>query len=172
MTEKDIQTFYLPLSGVMIILKPLISVLLILTYTIGFGFGLTPSCEGECSSEIKLKHHHNHHVHTDGEEDIHISHGDHFDENLVDLFLCLISDVESHQEGCNRPHSIQNVYPRDISSEVTFSKVFDIHNDGSLDELSVSINDFELQKNYKPIRFWRFHYYLGTSCLRGPPISC
>lgn len=79
-----------------------ISLILILTYTVGFAHNLIPhhSDVHEFGNHTEVAHNHAHHVHDDinslEEDHSHVEHGDHFDEGLLDYLICLFEGVHHH----------------------------------------------------------------------------
>ena len=160
----------------MAILKPFISLLLIATYLVGFGHALTPHHLEEfhthSSDEV---HHHEHHSHheDDSENHAHISHGDHYDHGWLDLFVCLISDLEHH--GSN--HSHQFVFKGDVRQIISHDEVkkahkqFDLyyHIGSSQNVVAKAVNNILLNKALHPYSY----LYYESHPLRGPPVySC
>ena len=82
-----------------------------MTYVIGYTHTLLPHHQETNADEQNIAiiedehHHHDHHQHTpevDASEDHqHISHENHYDEGLLDLVVCLISEVEHPENDCN-----------------------------------------------------------------------
>ena len=70
-------------------------------FCLGFGHGVIPHCEE--GGEIAEHHHHEHHEHsTDNPiDDNHVQHKDHFDENIYDYLICLVSEFEHEEDNCN-----------------------------------------------------------------------
>jgi len=90
--------------------KVIISLFLLLTYSIGFAHNLVPHCSGEIEhaslTENDSHHQHGHHEHLD--EDVaahdHIAHENHYDEDYLDLVICMLDDVEHGDEDCEQEH--------------------------------------------------------------------
>ena len=84
------------------LMKPFIAVFLLLTYSVGFAHNLIPHHHHITTGIGEAGHHHEHHQHgmesSFGENHEHIEHQDHFDENLLDLLICMLHDFE-HSEG-------------------------------------------------------------------------
>jgi hypothetical protein len=87
-----------------------ISLILILTYTVGFAHNFIPHCTGIHAdvSHSGLEHHHTHHTHHthDGhdsteENHSHVEHGDHFDQGLLDYLICLFEGAQHHGHSCD-----------------------------------------------------------------------
>lgn len=163
------------------VLKTVISVLFLSTYLLGFGHALTPHCQTSCDNHVAIDntHAHEHHEHSSDEanehDHDHVSHGDHFDENWVDLLVCLLSDVEHHGSGCHAPHFIQT---DNLNIQKAWSKVKDDNQKEVVNESQLPIS-FELilvktsiKSNAPPHVDYSFLHF-EDSPLRGPPFySC
>ena len=88
--------------------KTVISLILILSYSIGFAHNLIPHCtdfhsDGEHSESAH--HNHSHHTHDDGnfveENHDHVEHDDHFDDGYLDYLICLIDNLDHSNGSCN-----------------------------------------------------------------------
>ncbi len=97
----------------MITKKIIISIILLLTYSLGFAHNFIPH-HHDTETEIH-KHSHEdegHHHHHHGSEEKshegheHISHGDHFDEGLYDLIVCFLHDANHHEDECDNHYFI------------------------------------------------------------------
>lgn len=85
-------------------LKPILSVFLLLTYFVGIGHEFLPHSHADevGSHQAKVEHgvdhghHHSHHHHDDGdhEDHSHVVHQDHFDDGLLDLLICILSETD------------------------------------------------------------------------------
>ncbi len=57
-----------------------------------------------CVSSDAGAHHHEHHIHTEtdqvGSGHEHIHHQNHYDDNVLDLIVCLFSESEHNDDGC------------------------------------------------------------------------
>lgn len=159
-------------------LKTVISVLFLSTYLLGFGHALTPHCQTSCDNHVAVDntHAHQHHEHSseeaNGHDHDHVSHGDHFDENWVDLLVCLLSDVEHHSSGCHAPHFIQT---DNVNDKKSWSKVKDDNLKEVIAECDLSIS-FELilvktsiKSNAPPHVDYSFLHF-EDSPLRGPSL--
>ncbi len=85
----------------------LISILLILTYSVGFAHDFIPHCT-ELHTEIAGNldvHHDGSHNHSDHEvvdtDHSHIEHGDHYDDSYLDFFSCVLEVNNHHQDNCD-----------------------------------------------------------------------
>ena len=155
--------------------KAFISVLLLLTYSLGFAHNLVPHCEeltiGEQQSSSH--HHHEHHQHSSDEEnalaDQHISHNDHFDLGVYDLIACFLSEMEHPGNDCHFENCFLLKTSDDLTKQFSKTKIVIILYSvlGLLDQnesLSEYNSEFAEQYLSPP---------LGNSPNRGPPsISC
>ena len=92
--------------------KIFISMILLLTYSLGFAHNIVPhhhhaETEHHEINHEQAGHHHHHHksskdLNTDHK---HISHGDHFDESLYDLLVCFLHEAQQEDE-CKNQHYI------------------------------------------------------------------
>ena len=109
------------------IIKPIITVFLLLTYSLGFAHNLFPHCQELISGEYQASHHHHeHHQHESGEgtnpEHEHIIHEGHFDAGIYDFIICFLSEMEHPANDCN----IENYVPakaNDNLKELTKAKL-------------------------------------------------
>ena len=85
--------------------------LLLLTYSLGFAHNFIPH-HHDVDTEVheitheKNGHHHHHHntsKHLNSVNE-HISHEDHYDEDLLDLLLCFLHKAEHHENDCKDQH--------------------------------------------------------------------
>lgn len=94
----------------MITKKIIISIILLLTYSLGFAHNFIPH-QHDSQTETHSHAHeddHEHHPHNsvvDSDHE-HISHGDHFDEGLYDLLVCFLHDADFHNDDCNNHYFI------------------------------------------------------------------
>lgn len=91
-----------------------ISLLFILTYSLGFAHNFVPHC-----SDVHLnghhsetEHNHPHHSHEepnsiDGDHS-HVEHGDHFDEDFLDYLVCLFEGNQHHDHSCDSQYATQD----------------------------------------------------------------
>ena len=156
-------------------LKFWISLILLLTYSIGFAHDLAPHCP-EFATEEKHSgshHHHEHHEHLqdvnpDGQHD-HILHEKHFDEDVIDLIVCLLSDLEHPANHCHCTHYIPFKSGNDLVKELPKVKftatLYSILELPDLGE-TLSTFGFEVARRYATPQ-------IDKSSKRGPPIiSC
>ncbi len=84
--------------------KVIWSVVLLLTYSLGFAHYLIPHSHTEGEG-----HDHAHHQHLDidnhNEDEFHIHHDDHVDPSVYDLLICLVSEMEHPEDNCAKDHS-------------------------------------------------------------------
>lgn len=91
-----------------------ISLILILTYTVGFAHNFIPHCTDAHTDEIhsESEHHHAHHTHdghdSNEEDHSHVEHGDHFDDGLLDYLICLFEGAQHHDHSCDAQCIPQN----------------------------------------------------------------
>ena len=146
--------------------KTILSLVLLLSYSLGFAHNLLP----HCSNPDQLSHnHHELHEHYNGEgsselDHAHITHNNHKDEGLYDFLLCLLSEVDHHTHD-------------ELNTEFTFSKTSKVN----LGFLKVKFNAITAEKisveyfssfiSVQPIDFQHFYYSprIGHLRHRGPP---
>jgi hypothetical protein len=91
-----------------------ISLILILTYTVGFAHNFIPHCTDVHTDEShsEVEHHHTHHTHeghdSTEEDHSHVEHGDHFDQGLLDYLICLFEGAQHHDHSCDAQCTPQN----------------------------------------------------------------
>lgn len=92
------------------------ALLLIAIYSLGFMHDVIPHCE---NSNNEKHHHHEHHVHEQSETayDGHIVHDDHMDEGIYDYLVCLVSDLEQGEDGCNMHHCVKADLPKTFKKQ-------------------------------------------------------
>ncbi len=94
--------------------KTIISLILILTYTVGFAHNFIPHRTDVHTDEIhsEVEHHHTHHTHeghdSTEEDHSHVEHGDHFDQGLLDYLICLFEGAQHHDHSCDAQCTPQN----------------------------------------------------------------
>jgi hypothetical protein len=151
--------------------KALISFLLILSYSFGFAHNLVPHCTEfhiEHADEIH-EHHDDHHDHEVGEiiddDHSHVVHNDHYDDNLLDYFLCALEDVNHHDDGCNLECYTQ--IPEFNGSEKSADKSLD-HFD--FQSCFVSLERTSSESNYTDVSVLHLSEESTAQCpYRGPP---
>lgn len=91
-----------------------ISLLFILTYSLGFAHNFVPHC-----SDVHLngrhsetEHNHGHHSHDEHNsidvDHSHVEHGDHFDEDFLDYLICLFEGNQHHDHSCDTQYASQD----------------------------------------------------------------
>ncbi|MDB4533628.1 hypothetical protein N9242_02065 [Vicingaceae bacterium] len=93
--------------------KLFISIILLLTYSLGFAHNFVPhnhdseTAVHEHSHEENGHSHHHHSTKEQAHQDHeHISHGDHFDEGFYDLLICFLHDADHHEDECDNHYFI------------------------------------------------------------------
>lgn len=78
--------------------RAIISFSLLFVYALGFSHSLVPHChDGEGSehaSEHVHQHEHHHHNDLGSVEHEHVSHKDHFDDGILDMIICALSETD------------------------------------------------------------------------------
>lgn len=94
--------------------RVVISLLFILTYSLGFAHNFVPHCSDVhlVDDHSELEHNHDHHTH-DGQNSIdvdhsHVEHGDHFDEDFLDYLICLFEGNQHHDHSCDTQYAPQD----------------------------------------------------------------
>ena len=140
-----------------------ISILFLLTYTIGFAHNLMPH---NVLNGSDSKHCHEH-VNSDvSNTDDYISHGDHFDTNLYDLIICTLSDTEHGDENCNLEHYIApstNLSLKNIATVQLVAIIFTLLNEEINDDTKTAYNT--------NVQFSFLSPLLEHSPHRGPPAT-
>ena len=81
--------------------RAIISISLLFIYALGFSHSLIPHChDGERAKHtVEHTHHHEHHHHSDlhSVEHEHVLHKGHYDDGILDLIICALSETE-HSE--------------------------------------------------------------------------
>mgnify|MGYP000465825418 CR=1 FL=1 len=94
--------------------KLIISIVLLLSYFLGFAHNLIPHCD-ELSeiiavSKTQSSHqnfNHQHHQTNDNQTNHeHISHQNHYDESVLDLAICFLNEIDTPQSDCNAEHCV------------------------------------------------------------------
>jgi len=148
--------------------KAFISIVLLLTYSLGFTHNIVPHNHDETVKSHKHEHddhqHHHHnsnHLHEDHE---HISHGAHYDEGWYDLLVCFIH--EAHQtEDCKDHNYLVSKTNNIIINKLKAKKLVTI--------LYSIVMDTEIFESISNCQFDSEIYYLPPliedNPLRGPP---
>ena len=95
------------------VIRSVISLFLLLVYSISFAHDLIPHCHFDKMSEHivaeqgESHHHHEHHTHEADEETDHehITHQNHLDDGLLDYVICLLSELEHPSEYAHRHYA-------------------------------------------------------------------
>lgn len=146
--------------------RTVLSLVLLLSYSLGFAHNLLPHCSNP--DQFSHNHHQLHEHHSNAElpdsQHEHIAHANHEDEGIYDFLLCLLSDVDHH-------------YHDELNTDFTFSKISEV----SLDFIKVNINAVladDMAPNYYssflPSEQVYFHYAYSIPLVghlrdRGPP---
>ncbi len=152
------------------ITKIILSLFLLFTYSLGIAHNIIPHQHDDGSHQHVSENHHNHGhehhssniAHTDHH---HISHGDHFDENMYELLLCFLHQSENHENDCKKQHYTPSKTYRSLTSK----------NKTSSFESTLCDNTFPIKTTEFSINFFnpakRPPKLLLNSCstLRGPP---
>jgi len=88
--------------------KVIISIILLLTYFLGFSHNIIPHTH-DSKSEVHIaegeEHHHHHHNksnhHQKHIDHAQITHGNHFDEDLFDLLVCFLHTADDQSKDCD-----------------------------------------------------------------------
>jgi hypothetical protein len=91
----------------------IISIILLLTYSLGFAHNFLPhnhdsetAVHEHSHEENEHSHHHHNAKEQTQQEHEHISHGDHFDEGFYDLLICFLHDADHHEDECDNHYFI------------------------------------------------------------------
>ena len=155
------------------IFKLVISIFLLLTYSLWFAHTLVPHCQELISGEYQTSHHHHkHHQHQPGEEKNpnheHVLHENHFDAGVYDLILCILSETEHPANDCNIEHYVP-AKANDNFKELTKAKLITV-----LSTLFHFTEQPELlpENSSEDVAIY-LSLPLGNSPHRGPPsLSC
>ena len=109
--------------------KLIISLLLLLTYSLGFAHNFIPhqhedGVEDEITKEKKGHHHHHHAIKKSNHE--HISHGNHYDEGLYDLLVCFLHESDNQEYKCNNHHFVLAKPNRVVINKLQVNKLVTI----------------------------------------------
>ena len=151
----------------------IISLLLLLTYSLGFAHNFIPhqhNAETETynhAHDDNHEHHHHNEIRKLAVDHEHISHGNYFDEGFYDLLVCFLHEVDFHSDDCNNHYFIPTK-TNNASSErslqlfaivnTLFATTLETKEASSLDFLHI-----DLTSNYQSPS-------LVDSPLRGPPV--
>lgn len=156
--------------------KSIISLFLLLTYSIGFAHDLIPHCHVDEAMEYMIeehgeKHHHlEHHNHAKIEDldDDDVLHENHLDDSLFDYVVCLLSELQ-HNEDLAHQHYISATINND--SEKGFAKT------KLLAVLLITCFELTSDESFVPIDRYNESYsqlpFVVSPPHRGPPfLSC
>ncbi|PCI99590.1 MAG: hypothetical protein COB15_03775 [Flavobacteriales bacterium] len=156
----------------MITKKVFISIILLLTYSLGFAHNFIPH-HHDVETEVHEHSHendgHNHHHHGSEEKSHeghqHISHGDHYDEGLYDLIICFLHDANHHNNECDNHYFIPAKSNNSLSSKSQQLKLV-----ATLLALTIEVEQPELTTyfNVNSTTYYQSHS-IENSPLRGPP---
>ncbi|UTW61967.1 hypothetical protein KFE98_18440 [bacterium SCSIO 12741] len=92
--------------------KVIVSLFLLLTYSMGFAHYLVPHSHEEAG-----EHTHHHHLDLDNhnEDEFHVHHDDHVDASLYDWLVCLVTDMEHPEDDCSNE-------PSELTSPLTLTQ--------------------------------------------------
>ncbi|MBL1280527.1 MAG: hypothetical protein COA33_009655 [Fluviicola sp.] len=150
--------------------RVIISFLLIFSYSFGFAHSLIPHCDNLLNGNHihntaeKHKHQHNSSLEENHENHSHVSHGNHFDEGVYDLLMCLFSDLDHGDSECSMQHTATSE-PSITYDSQEFAKVF-----------STFIALFAIVENKEEITISKVSDAIYASpeinalSLRGPPV--
>jgi hypothetical protein len=146
--------------------RTVISLFLLLTYTLGFGHDVIPHQHNSDTHHHAETHHHHDgatHKHEHKQHD-HVAHGNHFDSSLYDLIICFLSEASHATEECEFTHytlsntasAAKNTTQASSTISLYSSIVAETTNNTNGDDFNFS------SINYRPRR-------IASSPLRGPP---
>jgi hypothetical protein len=145
--------------------KVIISISLLLVYSLGFAHNLIPHSHELNEAFIdhsEIGHHHHQHTgeHEHLEEDHeHVAHGSHIDESLYDYLVCMLFEMEHQEHGCEL-HYVPQV-----------EKVVNTHLLTVIPAKAISnANNFSKPKPNSVIVPGYFSPLISEIPLRGPPL--
>jgi len=149
------------------ITKIIISLFLLLTYSLGIAHNIIPhQHDGADHQHVSEGHQEDGHHHLSNDsntEHKHIPHGDHFDEDMYELLVCFLHQSESKENDCNKQHYTPAKTYRSLinkDSQLNASLLDNLHR-VELKETSLETINFTDQA---------FSLLLSScSTLRGPP---
>ena len=104
------------------LIKSIIALFLLLTYSFAFAVELVPHSHiNHVNMEKGEGHHHNNHQHvsTENKDADDVLHENHLDDNLLDFVICLLSKLEHPESDIFQQHLIvselNNINPKSIS---------------------------------------------------------
>jgi hypothetical protein len=158
------------------LVKSIISLLLLLTYSVGFAHDLVPHCHVNKTTNWTFKnptkkdHHLAHHKHTravDLDENT-IVHENHLDDSLFDFVVCILSEIEHHEDFIHH-HFIPGTTDHSLEKKLNNPSLTHI--------IFVSGLEFSPKESTIPSDTFSAHYteasFVASSPHRGPPtLSC
>jgi len=150
------------------ILKTVISLFLLLTYSIGFAHNLVPHCSTFSPHESHPPSHQHHNDLGEHDEDhVHVLHNSHIDEGVFDFVLCLATEAGDEENECIEEHcftvNTNTVSLKKTAHLATAIVLFSITNEPVIATINNSlINEESLFYASPPI---------SNTPLRGPPTS-
>jgi len=148
----------------------IISIILLLTYSLGFAHNFIPhnhdiGTEVHEHSHENEEHKHHHHASEEKSHNDDISHGDHFDEGFYDLILCFLHDANHHEDECDNHYYIPAKSNNSLSKKSNQLKLA-----ATLLASTINIKQPELISNldFNSNLFYHSHKIEGSP-LRGPP---
>lgn len=154
----------------MINFNSLVSLLLLLIYSVGLSFVLMPhnhSVEQHNLTHSSDSIHHQHHQHEPGDADHqHVKHDNHFDHNFFDYVLCLLSDIE-HAAGADHQHLLVKKNTKKLlkisdKTSLTYSNHLDFFSN-DFNKIKSKFGPKPLSKYLTPPIYYRL--------VRGPPTT-
>tara|TARA_B110000967_G_C18768568_1_gene501800 strand:+ start:422 stop:880 length:459 start_codon:yes stop_codon:yes gene_type:complete len=148
--------------------KIIISLSLLLVYSLGFAHNFIPHCHDVNEAFVEhsdLGHHHHQHAaeHVHAEENHqHVSHGSHMDENLYDFLVCILFEME-HQEHGSVFHYLP-LAEKLVTENQTILAVVAVSSLSSINNLSKPKNNVVIVSGY-------FSPLINELPLRGPPLA-
>ena len=162
------------------LLQHFISVILVFTYLWGLGHSFIPHCQEDCLAfhQDADIHHHEHksdqEAHASGNEK-HIHHDDHVDNNLIELYLCLLSEYEHHGGSSHPPKTDEDNEIRSFNFDFSYDQKIIPHKLLAI----FSVAEFQASNLKLDNKFFTSpgirYTYLFSQCIsfRGPPVySC
>jgi len=156
--------------------KAVISIFILLSYSVGIAHNFIPHCEDNHPQEIELGHENNPHFahnHFDKNDNSsieheghdHLSHKDHFDESITDLLECVLLEIEHPLDNCvSQAHIGQRALlaESDLSVDLVVTILLNV----LIDTVNFEKDTFKTDSYIEPVYCRNFSI---TSPLRGPP---
>ena len=152
--------------------KAFISIVLLLTYSLGFAHNFIPHSHSIDEENHAITHeedgHHHHHNHSTKHltsDHEHISHGSHYDETLYDLLVCFMHDTHNHENDCEDHYFLAVNSTRNIITKIQANKLVT-----ALFTIISETQQNEFITDYFPnLEIAYLSPPKGESPLRGPP---